>query len=74
MVILYAEFGKPDFQRLHEIISSKVYEGLATYVLRHYLAVGVSHTLLTRLTLKFKFEIMANLPPNVYANYSYPWF
>nr|XP_020469630.1 UDP-glucose:glycoprotein glucosyltransferase 1 isoform X2 [Monopterus albus] len=38
VVILYAEFGKPDFQRLHEIISSKVYDGLATYVLRHYMA------------------------------------
>ncbi|KAA8582021.1 hypothetical protein FQN60_008761, partial [Etheostoma spectabile] len=39
VVILYAEFGKPDFQRLHQVISSKVNEGLATYVLRHYLAV-----------------------------------
>ncbi|XP_056248910.1 UDP-glucose:glycoprotein glucosyltransferase 1 isoform X1 [Seriola aureovittata] len=38
VVILYAEFGKPDFQRLHQVISSKVSEGLVTYVLRHYLA------------------------------------
>ncbi|XP_075964586.1 UDP-glucose:glycoprotein glucosyltransferase 1 isoform X1 [Anarhichas minor] len=38
VVILYAEMGKEDFQRLHEVISSKVHEGLATYVLRHYLA------------------------------------
>ncbi|XP_074465883.1 UDP-glucose:glycoprotein glucosyltransferase 1 isoform X1 [Sebastes fasciatus] len=38
VVILYAEVGKPDFQRLHQIISSKVHEGLATYVLRHYVA------------------------------------
>uniref|UniRef100_A0A8C9Y009 UDP-glucose ceramide glucosyltransferase-like 1 n=1 Tax=Sander lucioperca TaxID=283035 RepID=A0A8C9Y009_SANLU len=38
VVILYGEFGKPDFQRLHQVISSKVNEGLATYVLRHYLA------------------------------------
>ncbi|KAK2891958.1 UDP-glucose:glycoprotein glucosyltransferase 1 isoform X2 [Channa argus] len=38
VVILYAEFGKPDFQRLHQIITSKVHEGQATYVLRHYLA------------------------------------
>uniref|UniRef100_A0A8C2X5R1 UDP-glucose ceramide glucosyltransferase-like 1 n=1 Tax=Cyclopterus lumpus TaxID=8103 RepID=A0A8C2X5R1_CYCLU len=38
VVILYAELGKPDFHRLHQVISSKVNEGLATYVLRHYLA------------------------------------
>uniref|UniRef100_G3P6R3 UDP-glucose ceramide glucosyltransferase-like 1 n=1 Tax=Gasterosteus aculeatus aculeatus TaxID=481459 RepID=G3P6R3_GASAC len=38
VVILYAEFGKADFQTLHQVISSKVYEGLATYVLRHYVA------------------------------------
>ncbi|XP_056283243.1 UDP-glucose:glycoprotein glucosyltransferase 1 isoform X2 [Pseudoliparis swirei] len=38
VVILYAELGKTDFQRLHQVISSKVHEGLATYVLRHYLA------------------------------------
>uniref|UniRef100_A0A8C4EQC6 UDP-glucose ceramide glucosyltransferase-like 1 n=1 Tax=Dicentrarchus labrax TaxID=13489 RepID=A0A8C4EQC6_DICLA len=38
VVILYAEFGKPDFQRLHQVITSKVHEGLVTYVLRHYLA------------------------------------
>ncbi|XP_028250934.1 UDP-glucose:glycoprotein glucosyltransferase 1 isoform X2 [Parambassis ranga] len=36
VVILYAEFGKPDFQRLHQVVSSKVSEGLVTYVLRHY--------------------------------------
>ncbi|KAF0044115.1 hypothetical protein F2P81_003273 [Scophthalmus maximus] len=38
VVILYAEFGKPDFQRLHQVVSSKVREGLVTYVLRHYVA------------------------------------
>uniref|UniRef100_A0A7N6C0G9 UDP-glucose ceramide glucosyltransferase-like 1 n=1 Tax=Anabas testudineus TaxID=64144 RepID=A0A7N6C0G9_ANATE len=38
VVILYGEFGKPDFQRLHQIITPKVYEGQATYVLRHYVA------------------------------------
>uniref|UniRef100_A0A4W6ECG5 UDP-glucose ceramide glucosyltransferase-like 1 n=1 Tax=Lates calcarifer TaxID=8187 RepID=A0A4W6ECG5_LATCA len=38
VVILYAEFGQPDFQRLHQAVSSKVSEGLVTYVLRHYLA------------------------------------
>ncbi|XP_061600047.1 UDP-glucose:glycoprotein glucosyltransferase 1 isoform X2 [Cololabis saira] len=38
VVILYAEFGKPEFQKFHRVISSKVYEGLATYVLRHYVA------------------------------------
>ncbi|KAI3367586.1 hypothetical protein L3Q82_026430 [Scortum barcoo] len=38
VVILYGEFGKPDFQRLHQVIVHKVGEGLATYVLRHYLA------------------------------------
>ncbi|XP_054469981.1 UDP-glucose:glycoprotein glucosyltransferase 1 [Anoplopoma fimbria] len=38
VVILYAEFGKTDFQRLHQVIASKVNEGLATYVLRHYVA------------------------------------
>lgn len=43
VVILYGELGKPDFQRLHQVILTKVNEGLATYVLRHYLAVGVSH-------------------------------
>uniref|UniRef100_A0A671YK67 UDP-glucose ceramide glucosyltransferase-like 1 n=1 Tax=Sparus aurata TaxID=8175 RepID=A0A671YK67_SPAAU len=38
VVILYAEFGTPDFQRLHQVITAKVSEGLATYVLRHYVA------------------------------------
>ncbi|XP_069563366.1 UDP-glucose:glycoprotein glucosyltransferase 1 isoform X1 [Brachyistius frenatus] len=38
VVILYAEFGTADFQRLHQVISSKVHEGSATYVLRHYSA------------------------------------
>ncbi|TNN36569.1 UDP-glucose:glycoprotein glucosyltransferase 1 [Liparis tanakae] len=38
VVILYAELGKTDFQKLHQVVSSKVHEGLATYVLRHYLA------------------------------------
>uniref|UniRef100_A0AAQ6AGL4 UDP-glucose ceramide glucosyltransferase-like 1 n=1 Tax=Amphiprion ocellaris TaxID=80972 RepID=A0AAQ6AGL4_AMPOC len=38
VVILYAEFGKPDFQRLHQVVLSKVHEGSVTYVLRHYLA------------------------------------
>ncbi|KAG7229211.1 hypothetical protein INR49_013154 [Caranx melampygus] len=40
VVILYAEFGKPEFQRLHQVLSSKVSEGLVTYILRHYIAVG----------------------------------
>uniref|UniRef100_A0A7N8X340 UDP-glucose glycoprotein glucosyltransferase 1 n=1 Tax=Mastacembelus armatus TaxID=205130 RepID=A0A7N8X340_9TELE len=40
VVILYAEFGKADFQILHQVISSKAHEGLVTYVLRHYLPVG----------------------------------
>ncbi|KAF7667496.1 hypothetical protein LDENG_00056440 [Lucifuga dentata] len=38
VVILYAEIGKPDFQRLHQVILSKASKGLATYVLRHYLS------------------------------------
>ncbi|XP_061824096.1 UDP-glucose:glycoprotein glucosyltransferase 1 [Nerophis lumbriciformis] len=38
VVILYGQFGKPDFQELHRAAISKVEEGLATYVLRHYLA------------------------------------
>ncbi|KAM4625190.1 UDP-glucose:glycoprotein glucosyltransferase 1 [Polymixia lowei] len=38
VVILYAEIGKPEFQRLHQVIVSKVGQGLVTYVLRHYLA------------------------------------
>ncbi|KAM6969007.1 UDP-glucose:glycoprotein glucosyltransferase 1 isoform 1-T1 [Tautogolabrus adspersus] len=38
VVILYAAFGTSDFQRLHEVITSKVHGGLVTYVLRHYLA------------------------------------
>nr|XP_019953448.1 PREDICTED: UDP-glucose:glycoprotein glucosyltransferase 1 [Paralichthys olivaceus] len=38
VVILYAKLGEPDFQRLHHFISSKVREGLVTYVFRHYLA------------------------------------
>uniref|UniRef100_H2UQ26 UDP-glucose ceramide glucosyltransferase-like 1 n=1 Tax=Takifugu rubripes TaxID=31033 RepID=H2UQ26_TAKRU len=37
VVIVYAEFGTPAFQRLHRIIISKVQEGLVTYVLRHYI-------------------------------------
>ncbi|XP_008310365.1 UDP-glucose:glycoprotein glucosyltransferase 1 isoform X2 [Cynoglossus semilaevis] len=38
VVILYAEFGKPHFRDLHEVVASKAREGLVTYVLRHYLA------------------------------------
>ncbi|XP_053191338.1 UDP-glucose:glycoprotein glucosyltransferase 1 [Scomber japonicus] len=38
VVILYGELGKPDFQKLHQVILTKVNEGLVTYVLRHYLA------------------------------------
>lgn len=45
VVILYGEFGTPGFERLHQVVSSKVHEGLATYVLRHYVAVSVSHLL-----------------------------
>lgn len=40
VVILYAEFGTPDFQRLHQVLLTKVQEGSATYVLRHYQAVS----------------------------------
>lgn len=43
MIILYAELGTPDFQRFHQALTSKVNEGSAAYVLRHYVAVGV-HT------------------------------
>ncbi|KAL3049428.1 hypothetical protein OYC64_008810 [Pagothenia borchgrevinki] len=38
VVILYGQFGTPEFERLHQVISFKVHEGLATYVLRHYVA------------------------------------
>lgn len=38
VVILYAEFGKAEFRVLHQVMLTKVNEGLATYVLRHYLA------------------------------------
>ncbi|KAM8834331.1 UDP-glucose:glycoprotein glucosyltransferase 1 isoform 1-T1 [Synchiropus picturatus] len=38
VVILYAEVGTPNFQELHRVITSKVEEGLASYVLRHYVA------------------------------------
>lgn len=54
VVILYAEFGQPDFQRLHQAVSSKVSEGLVTYVLRHYLAVGVTHTLKNKMNLMYE--------------------
>uniref|UniRef100_A0A3P8PGB5 UDP-glucose ceramide glucosyltransferase-like 1 n=1 Tax=Astatotilapia calliptera TaxID=8154 RepID=A0A3P8PGB5_ASTCA len=37
VVILYAQFGTADFQKLHQVILSKVNEGSVTYVLRHYL-------------------------------------
>ncbi|KAJ3612828.1 hypothetical protein NHX12_019086, partial [Muraenolepis orangiensis] len=38
VVILYAEVGTPAFQTLHRVASSKAYDGLALYVLRHYKA------------------------------------
>ncbi|XP_034530985.1 UDP-glucose:glycoprotein glucosyltransferase 1 [Notolabrus celidotus] len=38
VVILYAQFGTTSFQELHDVITSKVHEGQATYVLRHYQA------------------------------------
>lgn len=44
VVILYAQMGKSDFQEFHRVLTSKVNEGSATYVLRHYLLVSVSHT------------------------------
>uniref|UniRef100_A0A672IQ26 UDP-glucose glycoprotein glucosyltransferase 1 n=1 Tax=Salarias fasciatus TaxID=181472 RepID=A0A672IQ26_SALFA len=37
VVIVYAQVGTPDFQTLHQTVSSKAREGLVTYVLRHYL-------------------------------------
>uniref|UniRef100_A0AAX7V946 UDP-glucose glycoprotein glucosyltransferase 1 n=1 Tax=Astatotilapia calliptera TaxID=8154 RepID=A0AAX7V946_ASTCA len=41
VVILYAQFGTADFQKLHQVILSKVNEGSVTYVLRHYLPVRI---------------------------------
>uniref|UniRef100_A0A3B5MGQ4 UDP-glucose ceramide glucosyltransferase-like 1 n=1 Tax=Xiphophorus couchianus TaxID=32473 RepID=A0A3B5MGQ4_9TELE len=38
VIILYAELGTPDFQRFHQVLTSKVNEGSAAYVLRHYVA------------------------------------
>ncbi|XP_015248212.1 PREDICTED: UDP-glucose:glycoprotein glucosyltransferase 1 isoform X2 [Cyprinodon variegatus] len=38
VVILYAEFGKPDFQRFHQVLTTSVSQGSAAYVLRHYVA------------------------------------
>uniref|UniRef100_A0A8C7GIH1 UDP-glucose ceramide glucosyltransferase-like 1 n=1 Tax=Oncorhynchus kisutch TaxID=8019 RepID=A0A8C7GIH1_ONCKI len=38
VVILYAEIGSSDFTMFHQLMLSKVNKGLATYVLRHYLA------------------------------------
>ncbi|XP_012736496.2 UDP-glucose:glycoprotein glucosyltransferase 1 isoform X1 [Fundulus heteroclitus] len=38
VVILYAELGKPDFQKFHQVLTSSVAEGSAVYVLRHYVA------------------------------------
>ncbi|XP_077394510.1 UDP-glucose:glycoprotein glucosyltransferase 1 isoform X1 [Festucalex cinctus] len=38
VVILYAELGKANFRELHLAGVDKVGEGLATYVLRHYVA------------------------------------
>ncbi|XP_032403385.1 UDP-glucose:glycoprotein glucosyltransferase 1 isoform X2 [Xiphophorus hellerii] len=38
VIILYAELGTPDFQRFHQALTSKVNEGSAVYVLRHYVA------------------------------------
>ncbi|XP_054894492.1 UDP-glucose:glycoprotein glucosyltransferase 1 isoform X2 [Poeciliopsis prolifica] len=38
VIILYAELGTPDFQKFHQILTSKVNEGSAAYVLRHYVA------------------------------------
>ncbi|XP_077476984.1 UDP-glucose:glycoprotein glucosyltransferase 1 [Stigmatopora argus] len=38
VIILYAELGKADFHEVHRAAVDKVGEGLATYVLRHYVA------------------------------------
>lgn len=38
VVILYAEFGKAQFRELHQKLLSKVSQGQAFYVLRHYVA------------------------------------
>uniref|UniRef100_A0A8C8GDG2 UDP-glucose ceramide glucosyltransferase-like 1 n=1 Tax=Oncorhynchus tshawytscha TaxID=74940 RepID=A0A8C8GDG2_ONCTS len=38
VIILYAEIGSSDFTMFHQLMLSKVNKGLATYVLRHYLA------------------------------------
>lgn len=43
VVILYAQIGKSDFQQFHRVLTSKVNDGSATYVLRHYVPVSVSH-------------------------------
>uniref|UniRef100_A0A1A8MQF2 UDP-glucose ceramide glucosyltransferase-like 1 n=1 Tax=Nothobranchius pienaari TaxID=704102 RepID=A0A1A8MQF2_9TELE len=36
VVILYAELGTPVFQRFHQVLASRVAEGSAAYVLRHF--------------------------------------
>uniref|UniRef100_A0A8C8IYC8 UDP-glucose ceramide glucosyltransferase-like 1 n=1 Tax=Oncorhynchus tshawytscha TaxID=74940 RepID=A0A8C8IYC8_ONCTS len=38
VIILYAEIGSSEFTMFHQLMLSKVNKGLATYVLRHYLA------------------------------------
>ncbi|CAB1327916.1 unnamed protein product [Coregonus sp. 'balchen'] len=38
VVILYAEIGSSEFTMFHQLMLSKANKGLATYVLRHYLA------------------------------------
>ncbi|XP_014904360.1 UDP-glucose:glycoprotein glucosyltransferase 1 isoform X1 [Poecilia latipinna] len=38
VIILYAELGTKDFQKFHQVLTSKVNEGSAAYVLRHYVA------------------------------------
>ncbi|XP_017158092.1 UDP-glucose:glycoprotein glucosyltransferase 1 isoform X2 [Poecilia reticulata] len=38
VIILYAELGTRDFQKFHQVLTSKVNEGSAAYVLRHYVA------------------------------------
>ncbi|KAG7247729.1 hypothetical protein CRUP_034753, partial [Coryphaenoides rupestris] len=38
VVVLYAEVGTRAFQELHQVAASKAHDGVALYVLRHYLA------------------------------------
>lgn len=46
MVILYGELGTPEFSKYHKIFSKKASDGQINYIVRHYIKVRSTYTVM----------------------------